>query len=210
MRFGPFTADLATGELHRAGERVELQELPFRVLAVLLERPGQLVTREELRSRIWPADVFVDFEHGLNKAVNKIRRALDDAAGRARYVETLPRRGYRFVAAVEAAPAPRVACRILWDGRTILLAEGVNVIGRDPDSAVWVDSSTVSRRHARITVTAEGAVLEDLGSKNGTVVRGRRVHSAETLRDADEIVVGSARMTFRASAPTSSTRTASR
>lgn len=210
VRFGPFLADLSTGELRRGTERVELQELPFQVLAALLERPGQLVTREELRARAWSAGVFVDFDHGLNKAVTKIRRALGETAQRPRYVETLPRRGYRFVAPVEEARSAPASCRILWDGRTIPLAVGVNVIGREMTAAVWVDSSTVSRRHARIVVTAEGALLEDLGSKNGTFLRGRRIQAPETLHDGDEIVAGAARMIFRASSTTESTRTASR
>jgi DNA-binding winged helix-turn-helix (wHTH) protein len=211
-RFGPFEADLRTGELRRDGNAIPLQELPFRILAALLERPGELVTREELRATAWPGGVFVDFEHGLNKAVNKIRRALGDGAGGARYVETLPGRGYRFMAAVEmAGRAPRAhtaraTCRILWDARTIALAEGENVIGREPDAAVWVDSSTVSRHHAVILVSGGGATLEDLGSKNGTFIGGRRVESPTPLADGDEIVVGSARMQFRCStAPSTET-----
>lgn len=204
-RFGPFEADLRTAELRRSGKMIELQELPFRILAALLERPGELVTREELRAVGWPDDVFVDFEHGLNKAVNKIRRALGDRQAEPRYVATLPGRGYRFMAEVnlsevaEVARNPRGSCRILWDSRTIPLSEGANVIGRDPQAAVWVDSSTVSRRHAIILVAPTGATLEDLGSKNGTFLRGRRVASPTPLADGDELAVGSARMTFHSS-----------
>jgi len=212
-RFGPFAADLRTGEVRRAGKRIDLQELPFRILAALLERPGELVTREELRAIAWTPAVFVDFEHGLNKAVNKIRRALGDRAGDPRYVETLPGRGYRFIAAVEVSEsplvphAPRRACRILWDSRTIPLAPGANVIGRDPEAAVCVDSVTVSRRHALILVSAEGASLEDLASKNGTFLRGQRVDAPTPLADGDEVVVGSARLIFR-TAVAQSTKTA--
>jgi DNA-binding winged helix-turn-helix (wHTH) protein len=215
VRFGPFLADLRTSELRRAGERVDLQHLPFRILAELLQRPGELVTREELRAKVWSPDVHVDFEHGLNKAVNKIRSALGDDAERPRYLETLPRRGYRFIGVVEvcedtgAAPSPRKSFRILWDGRTIVLAEGENLVGRDVEAAVWIDSSTVSRRHAIIVISGGRAVLEDLGSKNGTSLRGRRLTSPEELGDGDEIVVGSARMTFRASSENQSTKTAS-
>lgn len=205
-RFGPFEADLRTGELRRAGKTIELQELPFRILAALLERPGELVTREELRGSAWPDGVFVDFEHGLNKAVNKIRRALDDRVEKPRYVATLPGRGYRFLAPVDWPDGPEqgrrrsgVLCRILWDSRTIPLSAGPNLIGRDPDAAVWVDSTTVSRRHAVIVVSPEGATLEDLGSKNGTFVRGRRVDAVTPLADGDELAVGSARMSFRSS-----------
>jgi DNA-binding winged helix-turn-helix (wHTH) protein len=210
LRFGPFEADLRTGELRRAGKAIELQELPFRILAALLERPGELVTREELRAIAWPDGVFVDFEHGLNKAVNKIRRALDDRVDQPRYLGTLPGRGYRFIAEVEPPEGPgpsRATCRILWDSRTIPLSEGPNVIGRDPAATVFVDSSTVSRRHAVIVVSADGATLEDLASKNGTYLRGRRVFAPTPLADGDELAVGSARMSFRSSVA-ASTKTA--
>src|SRR5438067_12994438 len=100
LRFGIFEADLRTGELRKRGVRIRLQEQPFQVLAVLLARPGELVAREELRSRLWTADTFVDFDHGLNKAVNKIRGALGDSAESPRFVETVARRGYRFIADV--------------------------------------------------------------------------------------------------------------
>jgi DNA-binding winged helix-turn-helix (wHTH) protein len=214
FRFGPFLADLRSYELRRADEKVELQELPFRILAALLERTGELVTREELRAVAWPPQVHVDFEHGLNKAVNKIRLALGDDPERPRYLETLPRRGYRFVAPVEAAesvtgPAtPCAAFRLLWDGRTISLAEGENLVGRDSGATVWIDSSTVSRRHARIVVRDGQALLEDLGSKNGTSLRGRRIATPEPLADGDDIAVGSVHMTFRAAGGSRSTQTA--
>jgi TolB-like protein/DNA-binding winged helix-turn-helix (wHTH) protein/Tfp pilus assembly protein PilF len=102
VRFGAFEADLAAGELHRQGVKVRLSAQPFSVLAVLLERPGDVVTREDLRQRLWPADTYVDFDHGLNAAVNKLREALGDSAGTPRYIETLPRKGYRFIAPVNA------------------------------------------------------------------------------------------------------------
>src|SRR5229473_2787312 len=100
-RFGIFELDLFAGELRKNGAKLRLQEQPFRVLAFLLERPGDVVTREELRQRLWPADTFVDFDHSLNTAVNKLREALGDSASSPRYVETLARRGYRFLAIVE-------------------------------------------------------------------------------------------------------------
>ena len=109
LRFGIFEADLRTGELRKRGGRIRLQEQPFQVLAVLLARPGELVTRDELRGRLWTADTFVDFDHGLNKAINKIREALGDSAESPRFVETVARRGYRFiadVAVVDLEPAP--------------------------------------------------------------------------------------------------------
>src|SRR5580658_6091279 len=105
IRFGVFEVDLRAGELHKHGLRIRLQEQPFQILAMLLEHPGQVVTREELQKKLWPADTFVDFDHGLNKAVNKIRDALGDSAESPRFVETVARRGYRFLAEVKAADA---------------------------------------------------------------------------------------------------------
>src|SRR5258707_3807609 len=100
VSFGSFEADLRAGELWRNGSKVRLQEQPFQVLTVLLEKPGKVVTREELRNRLWPPATFVDFDHGLNAAVKRLRDALGDSAENPRFVETLPRRGYRFVAPV--------------------------------------------------------------------------------------------------------------
>src|SRR5215468_9684831 len=106
VQFGPFEADLHTHELWKYGTRIKLVGQPFEVLAILLSRPGELVTRDALRERLWPGDTFVDFNHGLNAAVNKLRYALSDSADSPRYVETLPRRGYRFIAAVtRSSPA---------------------------------------------------------------------------------------------------------
>lgn len=106
VRFGVFEADLLAGELRKSGLRIRLQEQPFQVLALLLERPGELVTREQLREKLWSADTFVDFDHSLNTAINKIREALGDSASSPRFVETLARRGYRFVAPVQADENP--------------------------------------------------------------------------------------------------------
>jgi cholera toxin transcriptional activator len=105
VRFGVFVADLAAGGLRKNGVRIRLQEQPFQILAYLLERPGEVVTREQLRQKLWPADTFVDFDHSLNTAVNKLREALGDSASSPRYVETLARRGYRFLAPVEREEA---------------------------------------------------------------------------------------------------------
>src|SRR3954470_8956580 len=100
-QFGPYQADLRTGELRKHGIRLRLQEQPFQVLAMLLLSPGELVTREQLQKRLWPGDTFVDFDHGLNTAINKLREVLSDSSATPKYIETLPRRGYRFLATVE-------------------------------------------------------------------------------------------------------------
>src|SRR3954453_22942151 len=107
LRFGVFEVDLRAGERRKHGVRRRLQEQPFQVLAMLLERPGETVTRDELRNRLWTADTFVDFDQGGNKAVNRIRDVLCASATSPRFVETVARRGYRFIAdvvAVESAP----------------------------------------------------------------------------------------------------------
>jgi DNA-binding winged helix-turn-helix (wHTH) protein len=101
FRFGAYEADPGSGELRKSGLRMRVQEQPFRVLLVLLERPREVVTREELRQKLWPVDTFVDFDHSLNTVINKLREALNDSAANPRFIETLARRGYRFLAPVE-------------------------------------------------------------------------------------------------------------
>ena len=101
VRFGAFEADLSSRELRKHGLRVKLQDQPFQILAMLLERPGEVLTREELRQKLWPTDTFVDFDHGLNNAINRLRDALNDSAEAPRFIETLPKRGYRFISPVE-------------------------------------------------------------------------------------------------------------
>jgi cholera toxin transcriptional activator len=104
VRFGVFELDLEAGELRKGGVKLRLQGQPFQVLATLLERPGQVVTRDELRQRLWPSDTFVDFDHSLNTAINKVRELLGDSATAPRYIETLARRGYRFIAPLQVQP----------------------------------------------------------------------------------------------------------
>jgi DNA-binding winged helix-turn-helix (wHTH) protein/Tol biopolymer transport system component len=144
VNFGSFEVDLRAGELRRSGSKVRLQEQPFQVLTMLLERPGEVVTREELRNRLWPADTFVDFDHGLNAAVKRLRDALGDSAENPRFVETLARRGYRFVAPVREKPngtnpianapiAPAARTRHHWP--LVVAAVAVLVMGT---GAGWV------------------------------------------------------------------------
>jgi cholera toxin transcriptional activator len=126
-RFGLFELDLSAGELRRSGVKLRLQGQPFQVLALLLDRAGDVVTREELQQKLWPSDTFVDFDHSLNTAINKVREALGDSAASPRYVETLARRGYRFIAPVQdqgSAEAP--------SGEKAIAPSGASV---SPDSA---------------------------------------------------------------------------
>ena len=123
VRFGPFEADAAAGELRKNGARIKLQDQPFRILLLLLERPGEVVTREELVENLWPKGTFVEFEHSLNTSINKLRRALNDSAAHPRYIETVPRRGYRFIGMFEGFSSPRrnrVALKLL--GAILFLA----------------------------------------------------------------------------------------
>src|SRR5262250_2325066 len=106
LRFGVFAVDRKTGELRRNGVKVRLQDQPLQILLTLLERPGEVVSREELRSRLWPDDTFVDFEHSINTAVRRLRDALGDSAENPRFVETVARRGYRFLAPVNGGESP--------------------------------------------------------------------------------------------------------
>jgi DNA-binding winged helix-turn-helix (wHTH) protein len=101
VRFGAFSADLTSGQLFKQGRRIKLQQQPFQVLAMFLERPSEVVTRDELQKRLWPADTFVDFDHGVNIAINKLREALGDSAEEPRFIETLPRLGYRFISPIK-------------------------------------------------------------------------------------------------------------
>ena len=118
IRFGEFTADFEARELYRDGTKVRLQGQPFEVLALLLKRPGRIVTRDDFRRQLWPSDTFVDFEHGLSAAVNRLREALGDSADTPRFIETLPRRGYRFIAAVNTSAAA-------WPEHDNALTEGI-------------------------------------------------------------------------------------
>src|SRR5215471_18226315 len=116
IRFGVFELDLTSGELHKGRTRVKLQDQPLRVLIALLNKPGEIVTREELKQELWPSDTFVDFEHGLRVAVNKLRQALNDDPENPRFLETFPRRGYRFICPV-SSPSPAVAPVAEREGR---------------------------------------------------------------------------------------------
>ena len=152
VRFGTFDVDLRSGELRKHGIRLKLQDQPFQVLALLLEHPGDLVTREELRQKLWPVDTFVDFDTGLNTAIKKLRDVLGDSAEEPLYIETLPRRGYRFIAHVASGngdvaqavaepnpvqPAPAQATQKFWGRRLILLAAGAAALFVAAAIASW-------------------------------------------------------------------------
>ena len=165
VRFGVFEADLRSGELRKSGVRIRLREQAFQVLSELLERPGEVVTREELRDRLWPDGTFVDFDHSLNAAVNSIREVLGDSAANPRFVETLPRRGYRFIAPVERdgepvqppisrAPSARVAPEP---------ATALNPAARPVDEAAEPTAPGKPRKRVRLRHTIWAVLLIAIG-----------------------------------------------
>jgi DNA-binding winged helix-turn-helix (wHTH) protein len=148
-KFGAFVADVRAGELLKAGKRIRVQLQPMQVLAALLETPGEIVTREELRRRIWPEDTFVDFEHSLNTAIKKLRQALGDRADKSKYIETLPRRGYRFLAEVETSdrPGTRPAVSSRLEGKVFVLVaeEGTACVVAPADRKAFEEWERLTR-----------------------------------------------------------------
>ena len=201
LPFGPFVFDVNRRLLLRGGERVKLTPKAFDLLAILIERRPSAVSKEELYELLWP-DTFVG-PASLDALISKIRTGLDDS----RYVRTVYGFGYAFDSDdTQATPAQSLRPRLVFinERRTIHLQVGDNIIGRGDDVAISIESSKVSRRHAKITVAAE-TTIEDLGSKNGTLVGGQRIASRTTLSDGDEISVGPARMMYREQVPGGST-----
>jgi DNA-binding winged helix-turn-helix (wHTH) protein len=195
-RFGPFTVDAETRQLLRDGSEIHLSPKAFDLLCRLVERRPKVVEKAELVGRIWP-DTFV-VDASLNVLIGEIRRGLADDARQPRYIRTVHGVGYAFCgeaqdASQPAAPARPVPCWLIGTDRTFRLGEGENIIGRDPACGVWLDSPSVSRRHARLTIEspARRVVLEDLDSTNGCLVRGAAVHGPVDLADGDAITIGS-------------------
>src|SRR6185369_5836014 len=142
-RFGIYEADVKAGELTRDGVKVKLQEQPFQVLLMLIERAADVVTREELRQRLWPADTFVDFDHSLNTAINKLREALRDSADNPRFIETKPRRGYRFIAPVQAVGEIAAVVPEDTDRNARATLEDASKIARATQEPATVDTASV-------------------------------------------------------------------
>ena len=207
--FGEFEFDPTAGDLRRLGRRITIQEQPLKLLEMLVARAGQLVTRQELCHRLWP-EAFVDFDNGLNNAVSRLRTALGDSAATPRFIETMGRRGYRFIGAIhlgrEAAGPSPVRAWLIGQGERVALKAGENVLGRRAPDVVELPSPTVSRRHARITVGDE-TLIEDLGSKNGTFVEERRVSRPVTLTDGAHVRIGELTLRFMVVSNSDETRT---
>ena len=203
--FGPFTLDERAGELRHGKTRVPLEPRVFALLVFLVQHPQRLIERELLLDSLW-TDTHVT-DASLSQAIATLRTALDDDARDPHYIETVPRRGYRFIAAVTARAAPGLACRIVYGLREFILTPGAHIIGRAKDAAIRIESTEVSRHHARVTIAGDGATIEDLGSKNGTAVGEDRISGKHPLHDGDEIRLGSVGLTFHASGGTDLTAT---
>jgi len=184
--------------LSRGDESVQIELKLMEALVHLAGRQGELVSKRELIDAVWQVEVISDGT--LTRAVALLRKALGDDARNPRFIETIPKRGYRFIAPVElleATPSVSLRFKLETPDGEIALAEGENLIGRDPDARIRIDIGGVSRRHARIVVDGADVTLEDLGSKNGTYLRGRHVHKPARLAHGDEIRIGHKVARFR-------------
>ena len=209
LHFGDFSVDFGSRQLLREAKEVHLGPKAFELLEALLRNRPRAWSKVQLLERLWPRTAVS--ESSLTSVVTELRAALGDDARSPRFIRTVYGFGYAFSGEAtevkESAPTPRgFRLRLFLDDREIALHEGENVLGRLDEGVAWLESPTVSRRHARILVSGSQATLEDLGSKNGTYLRGRRLDSPAPLSDGDEILLGRVRMTFRV-LPPASTRT---
>jgi len=198
LEFGDCLFDSETRVLTREGHVVTLSPKAFALLSTLLAERPRALSKAALHEAIWPGTFVSD--SSLARLVSELRSALGDNAGEPRFVRTVHGFGYAFSGeATEAAEetASEPVCWLVWGRRVAPLRPGENLIGRSTDSVVAIDSSKVSRRHTRIRVAGAQATLEDLGSKNGTYLEGRRVDGPVVLSDGDQISVGSTVLTFR-------------
>jgi hypothetical protein len=209
VRFGEFTLDTDTRQLRGSKGEVHLSPKAYELLNALVESRPRALSKAELHGRLWPA-TFVS-EVNLATLVAEIRDALGDDARKPRFIRTAHRFGYAFCGMTldppRSDPARSTLCWLVKAGRRLPLRLGDNVLGREPDDGISLDSPTVSRQHARIRISATGATLEDLDSKNGTFLRGRRVSKAVALSNGDEIRAGSVVLRFRMSSPKELTST---
>ncbi|HMF97445.1 MAG TPA: FHA domain-containing protein [Vicinamibacterales bacterium] len=205
--FGEFTLDVDQRRLSRQGVDVHLTPKAFDLLALLVEHSPRVMRKAEMHDRLWPGTFVSDAT--LVGLVKELRRALSVQDSRPPFVRTVHRVGYAFSGPLEDVTPDTSGMRrwIVAGDRRIALSDGENVIGRDPASAIWLDAAGVSRRHARILVRDRDALLEDLGSKNGTVVRDQLISGPVALRDADRIRVGPILIVYRASPAGVSTET---
>jgi DNA-binding winged helix-turn-helix (wHTH) protein len=206
VRFGESVFDSEARELRRRGAVVRLSPLAFDLLRLLVEKRPRALSQSELKDHLWP-DSFVG-RTSLAGLVTEIRKAVGDNGAEPRLIRTHHGFGYSFCGDTGRTDGAGVVCRLLCGAREISIGQGEHVIGRGPDCAVRVDAPKTSRHHARIVVTGEAAVLEDLGSKNGTSVGGRAIEGRTPLRHGDEIGIGMTVLIFLGPAGTGATETA--
>jgi DNA-binding winged helix-turn-helix (wHTH) protein len=198
VRFGHCELDDARRQLLREGHAVHLTPKAFELLTLLVEAAPRVVKKAELHERLWPNGIVSDAM--LVGLIKEIRRALDDRNKTMPMIRTVHRVGYAFAAPLTRTPRQPAVSRWLVAGeRRIALVDGDNVIGRDPEANVQLDYSTVSRRHARVVVTATSTVLEDLGSKNGTTIDGAKLAAPVELRNGHRFVCGQVLLVYRES-----------
>ena len=200
LSFGPFTLNTDTRQLFRGPDRapVHLSPKAYDLLALLITTRPRALAKRELHERLWPS-TFVS-EATLASLVAEVREALNESGRKASFIRTVHGFGYAFAAEVrevEPVPSMRVANWIIVNGREHALLDGEHVVGRDENLTLTLKSPTVSRRHARIVIAGNVALLDDLGSKNGTYMRGQRVVSPVPLADGDRIRIGAFEITFR-------------
>ena len=209
VRFGDFVLDRGTRQLRRGEEERRLGSKAFELLELLLNQRPNVVARERIRDRVWPG-TFVS-ESTLATVVAEVRAALDEDPKRPRFLRTVHGVGFAFCgAATESGPrvpAGRTVYRLVLEDREIVLRPGENVLGRVEEGVVWLESPSISRRHARILIEEGEVVLEDLASKNGTFVRGERISVPTRLADGDVFRLGRVSMKLRAGQADQSTRT---
>ena len=206
IRFGECTFDAVRREVRRGPVAVHLSPRAFELLSLLIARRPRALSKDELLAALWP-DSFVS-EANLAGLIAEIRRAVCEDAREPRFLRTVHGFGYAFSDGTARAADEDAVFRLVWGAREVALAEGENLLGRDPDNAVAIDDATVSRHHARIVIDGGRARLEDLASKNGSWLGGRRIAAPELLSDGDRIRVGPATLIFRSFAAAGSTETA--
>ena len=212
MRFDRFVLDTETRELLRGETRVSLSPKAFELLELLVAHRPKAMAKHELLERLWPKTFVV--EKNLPNLIGEIRDALGDDSSAPRFIRTVHRFGYAFNhggspagSAGAASRAGTVSFRLKWAEGRVTIGEGTHVLGRDPDGDIFLNHPGVSRQHARITVSGDRAVLEDMSSKNGTFVGGRRIDRATVLADGDIVAVGSVKLTFAVLKTPNSTET---
>jgi DNA-binding winged helix-turn-helix (wHTH) protein len=211
VRFGDFILDTESRQLRQGDAERHLSPKGFDLLRLIIENRPRALSKAELHERLWPSTFVSDAT--LSSLVAEVRDALGESAKGGRFVRTVHRFGYAFDgSASEAGPHARSAddrarCWIIWEFGQVALRDGEHLLGRDGDVAVWLESPTISRHHARIRISGQDVTIEDLGSKNGTYLRGEPVVGNAPVLDGDEIRLGSVAIRVRLLEKPGSTQT---